>query len=131
MRILIVDDSSIVRHSIAAILTAEPGLEICGEAANGREALERSSELAPELVLLDMNMPGITGLETARRIRVQNQGTRVLLMTQDDPAIFLSVAIAAGAEGCVDKMKLHTNLIPAIQALEETRSHTKGSAGAA
>jgi YesN/AraC family two-component response regulator len=69
MRILIVDDSEIVRRGIKTILSCEPTLQVCGESADGRDALEKARELLPDLVLLDINMPVLSGFAAARLIR--------------------------------------------------------------
>jgi len=119
MRILIADDSEVMRRAVRGLLSTEPGWEICGEAADGPGALEKARELQPHLVLLDINMPGTTGLQTARRIRQEVPPTKILIMTLHDAARFLPTVREAGADGCVDKARLGSDLIDAIKKVVE------------
>jgi DNA-binding NarL/FixJ family response regulator len=117
LRILIADDSAPVRSGIAALLLCNTGWEICGEAADGPEALRKNVELRPDLVLLDISMPGMSGLDAARMIRDSVPGTRILIMSQHDAAHMLPGVLEAGAQGCVDKGRLSADLFPAIESL--------------
>jgi DNA-binding NarL/FixJ family response regulator len=117
MRILIADDSQAVRRAIRAFLSKEPGWDICGEAADGPETLEKARALLPDLVLLDINMPVASGLETARRIRQGIPQVKMLILSHEDAAHLLPIALEAGADGCVDKSRIPAELIPAIRKL--------------
>ena len=119
MRILIVDDNDLVRKGIAMILSSEQGFAICGEAKDGMEALEKTRNLVPDLVLLDFSMPGITGLETTRRILKDYPDMKVLMLTQNDTAYFLPSVLALGGRGCVDKSRIDLDLLLSIKALWE------------
>jgi DNA-binding NarL/FixJ family response regulator len=119
MRILIADDSEVMRRAVRGLLSTEPGWEVCGEAADGPGAFEKARELQPHLVLLDINMPGTTGLQTARRIRQEVPLTKILIMTLHDAARFLPAVREAGADGCVDKARLGNDLIDMIKKLLE------------
>jgi DNA-binding NarL/FixJ family response regulator len=119
MRILIADDSEVMRRAVRGLLSSEPDWEICGEASDGPGALEKARALQPHVVLLDINMPGTTGLQTARRIRQEVPPTKILIMTLQDAACFLPTVRAAGADGCVDKARLGNDLIDAIKKLVE------------
>jgi DNA-binding NarL/FixJ family response regulator len=103
MRILIADDSRIVRRGIAALLTGVREWTVCGEANNGEDALQKALELQPDLVLLDVSLPDINGLEISRRLRLNLPHIKILMISQHDPSQLLPGAIEAGADGCLDK----------------------------
>ena len=119
MRILLVDDNDFVRRGIAGMLAQQEGWELCGEASNSQEALEKASELHPDLVLLDVSMPGRNGLETTRVLKQRFPQTTILLITQHDPRQMLPRALELGASGCVDKARLALDLLPAIRAAQD------------
>jgi DNA-binding NarL/FixJ family response regulator len=114
MRILIADDNEFVRRGVADMLSNEVNLDVCGEASNGTEALQKSEELRPDLVLLDISMPGISGYETARLLREQAPGIRILIMSFGDTQQLLPLARKAGADDCVDKARLGSDLLTTI-----------------
>ena len=114
MRILIADDNAWIRRGVMNILAPVPHWEVCGEAKDGTEAVQRAAELLPDLVLLDVSMPGLNGLDVARLLREKVPTTKILIMSQHDPALLLPRAIEAGADGCVDKSHLSTELLPVI-----------------
>ncbi len=116
MRILIADDSKIVRHCIAELLSTDRTHEVCGEAANSDETLQKTSQLRPDLVLLDVSMPGVSGLETARLLRKQAPEVKILIMSHNDASQLLPQSKNAGADGCVDKAQIATQLLPMIQS---------------
>ena len=118
MRILIADDSDTVRRGICGILSSEKDLEVCGEAKDGSEALQKARELLPDLILLDISMPGMNGLEAARRLREEVRQAKILVISQYDPLQLLPVVIAAGADGCIDKNCLSDDLIAAIKKIK-------------
>jgi DNA-binding NarL/FixJ family response regulator len=114
LRILIADDNDLIRRGIAGLLAAD-GLQVCGEARDSAETIQKASDLQPDLVLLDVSMPGISGLETARQLRRQFPSIKILIMSQHDPAQLATSARDAGAHGCVDKARLASDLLPAIR----------------
>jgi DNA-binding NarL/FixJ family response regulator len=114
-RILIADDNERVRRGVSALLSLEPMYEVCGEAANGSEALQKAVALEPDLILLDISMPDVNGLEVARIVRRDAPAIKILVMSQHDPDQLLPRAMAAGANGCVDKGRLAADLLPAIK----------------
>jgi DNA-binding NarL/FixJ family response regulator len=120
MRILIVDDNERVRRGVRAILTSDANWEVCGEAVDGADALGKARELLPDLILLDVSMPGPSGLETARLLRQELPKAKVMIMSQHDPKQLLPRAIEAGAYACVDKGRLDSDLLTTIQNIEET-----------
>lgn len=115
MRILIADDHQLVRRGIAGMLSRETNWEICGEASDAKETLEKAAELKPDVVLLDVSMPDANGLETARLLRQQVPSVKILIMSQNDPHHFLLPSLEAGAQACVDKARIATDLVPAIR----------------
>lgn len=131
IRVLIVDDHTLVRDGIRALLALVADIEVVGEAANGKEALERVEELAPDVVLMDLAMPIMGGLEATRRIRREFPGTRVLALTQYDDAEYVIPIIEAGACGFVTKMGAFSELASAIQAAYRGESFLSASAAAA
>ena len=120
MRILIVDDNERVRRGIRAILSSETNCEVCGEAADGADALQKARELLPDLLLVDVSMPGPNGLETARVLRRELPSARIIIMSQHDPAQLLPRAMEAGAHACVDKGRLDADLLAAIENVGRT-----------
>jgi DNA-binding NarL/FixJ family response regulator len=119
LRILIADDNDIVRRGVAGLLSSEPNWEICGEAKNGGEALLKTPELLPDLILLDVSMPDVNGLEVARLLRQDVPRLRILVMSQHDPIHLLPRVVAAGGDGCVDKNHLGRDLIASIKRVAE------------
>ena len=119
VRILIADDNQLVRRGVAGLISAEQGYEVCGEAADAREAIEKACALRPDLLLLDVSMPDRNGLETARILREKVPETKILIMSQHDPVQLRARTLEAGAHGCVDKARIVQELFPAIrEALE-------------
>ena len=119
MRILLADDNQFVRRGIAGILAQQEGWILCGEASTSQEAIEKTAELHPDLVLLDVNMPGGNGLETTRVLKQRFPQITILLVTQHDPTQMLPFALELGASGCVDKARLALDLLPAIRAVQD------------
>lgn len=117
IRVLICDDHSIVRSGIRALLELEEDIEVIGEAANGREAVEMSAELNPDVVLMDIAMPLMDGLEATRRIYKANNKTKILILTQYDNKEYALSSIKAGAAGCVPKKAGPTELVSAIHSV--------------
>jgi DNA-binding NarL/FixJ family response regulator len=117
MRILIADDNDMVRHGLRGILLSEASWEICGEARDGIEALRKARELMPDLIILDISMPGLNGLEVANLLRQEVPAAKILVISQHDPIVLLPRAVEAGAHACVDKGRIGTTLLPAIKGI--------------
>ena len=130
IKVLIVDDHSLVRDGIRALLALVSDIEVVGEADNGREAVEKVRELEPDVVLMDLAMPIMGGLEATRRIRRQFPSTRVLALTQYDDSEYVIPVIEAGAVGFVTKMGAFSELTSAIQAVYRGESFLSPSAAA-
>ena len=131
IRVLIADDHTLVRDGIRSMLNLVADVEVIGEAINGREAVEKARELAPDVVLMDLAMPIMSGLDATRRIRRESPGTKVLALTQYDDNEYVIPVIEAGASGFVTKMAAFSELALAIQAVYNGDSFLSPSAAAA
>ena len=119
MRILVADDSAGVRRGVLDILAWDGNHEGCGEAKDGPDAIQKAKDLKPDLVLLDISMPGLNGLEVARRLREEIPGTAIVIISQHDSSWLMASAREAGAHACVDKSRLGTDLLPTIASLQK------------
>ena len=117
-RILIADDHEIVRQGIRTLLENHPGWQVSGEAKDGREAVERSKALNPDLVLLDIGMPTLNGLDAARQILANCPLTRVLVLTMHDSEQIVRDVLAVGARGFLLKSDAGRDLVSAVEALQ-------------
>ncbi|MFH0769690.1 MAG: response regulator transcription factor [Chloroflexota bacterium] len=131
IRVLIVDDHTLVREGIRALLALAANIQVVGEAANGKESLEKIRELTPDVVLMDLAMPVMGGLEATRRIRREFPATKVLALTQYDDGEYVIPIIEAGARGFVTKMSAFSELASAIQAIYQGESFLSPSAATA
>jgi CheY-like chemotaxis protein len=120
LRVLLVDDNQEFLHSAQQVLAAHPELEVVGAATSGAQALEQVVVLLPDLILLDLAMPGINGLEAARRIKATTPAVRIIILTLHDDPYYQSAARAAGADGFVSKAVLGRQLFPVIASLFDT-----------
>ncbi|HEX9014906.1 MAG TPA: response regulator transcription factor [Chloroflexota bacterium] len=119
IRVMITDDHSIVRKGIRALLATEPGIEVIGEAADGLEAVDLAGRLQPDVILMDMVMPKLDGIEAIRRITAKRQSARILVLTSfaADEKVF--PAIKAGALGYLLKDSSPQELVEAIQRVHQ------------
>jgi DNA-binding NarL/FixJ family response regulator len=117
IRILVVDDHFIVRMGLVALINTEPNLKVVGEADNGEQAIQRFESLRPDVVLMDLRMPGKSGHEATRHIRKLVADARVLMLSAFDGDGDIHAALEAGAHGYVLKSATGEELIPAIQAV--------------
>jgi DNA-binding NarL/FixJ family response regulator len=131
IEVLIVDDHTLVRDGIRALLALIADIKVVGEAANGREALEKVKKLAPDVVLMDLAMPIMGGLEATRRIRKRFPRTKVLALTQYEDREYIVPTIEAGARGFVSKTAAFSELASAIQAVYRGGSFLSPMAAAA
>ena len=131
IKVLVVDDHTLVRDGIRALLELVADVEVIGEAINGKEALEKVEQLAPDVVLMDLAMPIMGGLEATRRIHRQFAAVRVLALTQYDDSDYVIPVIEAGARGFVTKMAAFSELASAIHAVYNGDSFLSPSAAAA
>jgi DNA-binding NarL/FixJ family response regulator len=117
-RILIADDHEIVRRGIRALIENHPGWEVCAEASDGRDAVEKARELRPDLVLVDVSMPNLNGLDAARQILEIVPQTRVLILTMHESEQIVREVLEVGARGFLLKSDAARDLVSAIQALQ-------------
>ena len=111
LRILIADDHELARRGIRALLENHPGWEVCAEAKDGRDAVEQAAATKPNLVLLDIGMPNLNGLEAARQILATNPGVAILILTMHDSDNVVREVLRAGARGYVLKSDAGRDLI--------------------
>lgn len=117
VRILIVDDHGVLRAGLRALLSAEFDLEVVGEAVHGLEALDIAVKFNPDVILLDLSMPGPSGIEVARELRQKLPKVQILVLTVHEDETLLQEAIRAGASGYILKRAVESELIDAIRAV--------------
>ena len=122
IRILIADDHTLVRSGLKLILAAQPDFELVGEAATGEESIARTKELVPDVLLLDIGMPGMNGVDAARVIRREVPEVRIVVLTMYDDEAYLQQFLQMGAAGYVMKQAADTELVSAIRAVQRGES---------
>src|SRR6202047_5681720 len=122
--ILLVDDHPIVRQGLSTLLEGRPGLEVIGEASDGLEAVDKVNELNPDVMVLDVTMPRMNGLEACRVIRQKAPELEVLFVTQHDSPQMMREALDAGARGYVVKSNAARDLLEAVEAVSQHRVFT-------
>jgi DNA-binding NarL/FixJ family response regulator len=123
LRILVADDHQVVRTGLRALLESKAGWRVCAEAANGREAVEKASEFQPDVVVLDIGMPLLNGLEATRQIRKVSPGTEILILTMYDSEQVIQGVLEAGARGYILKDDADRNLLAAVEALRRHKPY--------
>lgn len=121
LRILIVDDQSLVRRALRLLLESHPGWRVCGEASDGLEAIDRTRELHPDVVVMDLSMPNMSGLEATREIHASFPETQILILTLHYFPQLAKTVQRAGAQGCVLKSDSSRYLIPAVSSLSKSQ----------
>jgi DNA-binding NarL/FixJ family response regulator len=119
IRIVLADDHDLMRRGIRGLLESEPDLEVCGEAANGREAVELTSRLHPDVIVLDLGMPELNGLDALKLIHKEMPATEVLVFSMHDSEGLVREVFAAGARGYVLKSDAARYLVDAIRSLSQ------------
>jgi two-component system response regulator NreC len=117
IRILLADDHTMVRQGFRMILAAQPDMEIVGEAGNGREAIELTEELRPDVVVMDVAMPELNGIEATRRITTSSTSTRVLALSMYKDSVYVREILRAGARGFLLKDAIDRDLLAAVRAV--------------
>jgi DNA-binding NarL/FixJ family response regulator len=123
LRILVADDHEVVRRGLCAILQSQSGWEICGEASDGRSAVEKARELRPNVMILDLSMPELNGLEATRQILKAEPGIRILILTQHDTDQVVRQVLDAGARGYLLKTDASRELVVAVEALRHNKTY--------
>ncbi len=121
LRLVLADDHRMLREALAELLAREPDFEVAGEAASGREALEQVGRLRPDLLVLDVGLPDMSGIEVARRLR--HSATKVLVLSAHADKRFVQEALKAGAAGYVSKGAARTELASALRAVASGESY--------
>lgn len=122
LRVLIADDHELARRGVRALLEAHPGWEVCGEASDGRESVELAAATKPDVVLLDIGMPNLNGLEAARQILANSPGVAILILTMHDSDNVVREVLRAGARGFLLKTDAGRDLVAAVEALQRQRT---------
>ncbi len=122
-RIFIADDHEVVRKGLASLLHAQPDWQVCGEAGDGREAVDKVQQLKPDVVILDIGMPGLNGLEATRQILKLNPQARVLILTLHDSDQVVREVLNAGARGFLLKSDAARDLVAAVEALRRDKTY--------
>ena len=122
LRILIVDDQEAVRQAVRSLLSSRRDWVVCGEAGDGFEAVEKARSLRPDVVLVDISMPQMDGVEATRIIRREMPEVKVIIVSQNDPTMVSSQVAGIDADGYVDKADLARDLLPALESLVADRS---------
>lgn len=122
LRILVADDHEIVRRGTLSLLEGEADLEICGEAVNGRDALDQARATNPDIVILDIGMPSLNGLEAARQILKEFPQTKILILTVHESEQVVREVLDAGARGFILKSDAARDLVAAVDALRKNKT---------
>jgi len=118
LRIFLADDHAVVREGLRSLISAQADMEVIGEAGDGREAVEKTRELKPDLVLLDIGMPNLNGIDAARQILANSPATHILILTMHYSQQVVSEILAAGARGFLLKSDAGRDLVTAVEAVQ-------------
>jgi DNA-binding NarL/FixJ family response regulator len=125
----VADDHEVVRRGVVAMLTAHQGWQVCGEAVDGRDAVEKTKQLNPDIVILDIGMPNLNGLEAARQINRLNPRHRILILTITDTEQVVTEVLKAGATGYLLKSDAGRDLIAAVETLQRNSTFFNSRVG--
>ena len=123
LRIMVADDHEVVRKGLVALLQAQPEWQVCGEAGDGREAVEKALQLKPDILILDIGMPSLNGLEATRQILKTTPNARVLILTLHDSDQVVREVLNAGARGFLLKSDAARDLVAAVEALRHDKTY--------
>ncbi len=119
VEILVVDDHAVVRRAICSLLSKDPVLNVICQTADGEQAVQKAEEFQPDLILLDISLPGISGIEAARRIRRVSPKSRIIFLSQHDSLQMVKDALKVGGHGYVAKIDAGTELLNAVRAVHD------------
>ena len=117
IRVLLVDDHEVARRGIRSVLSSDADLDVVSEAVDGEEAVKRAQELRPSIILLDISLPGISGIQAARQIRLISPDSRIIFLSQHDSIQIAKDALSVGGHGYVVKSDAGRDLLAAIRAV--------------
>jgi two-component system NarL family response regulator len=123
IRILIVDDHPVVRAGVASMLSTRPDMEVIGSASGGKEALALLERISPDVILMDLRMPGLSGLETMRAIKLRRDPPRIVVLTNSDADEDIYQSVEAGAQGYVLKSTTQDGLLDAIRQVHANKRY--------
>jgi DNA-binding NarL/FixJ family response regulator len=123
LRILLADDHEVVRHGLRDLITRQPGWDVCGEARDGREAVDQAARLKPDVAVVDMVMPVLDGVEATREIRRVSPSTEVLVFTMHESEDLAAAVAAAGGRGCLLKASAVRSIVTAIETVAAHRPY--------
>ena len=119
VRVLVVDDHAIVRRTICELLSRDPTLDVVCQTASGEEAVQKAQELQPDLVLMDISLPGMSGIEAARQVRSVSPKSYIIFLSQHDSLQMANEAMKAGGHGYITKIDAASELLAAIRSVRE------------
>lgn len=128
IRVLLVDDHAVLRAGLRALIASEPDMEVVGEASDGIEAVDKAAELKPDVVVMDISMPRLSGLEATKRILSAKPSTKIVVLTMHSEDQYLVQIIQAGASGYVLKRSADTELMEAIRTVHQGQAFLYPSA---
>jgi DNA-binding NarL/FixJ family response regulator len=131
LRILVADDHHVVRAGLRALLETKSGWQVCAEATNGREAVEKAGALKPDVAVLDIGMPQLNGIEATRQIRAASPETEILILSMHDSELMIQRVLEAGARGYILKDDADRNLIAAVESLRRHKPYFSSRVSAA
>ncbi len=131
IKVLVVDDHAMFREGVRSLLAGYDDIEILGEATDGKEAVEKTCQLAPQVVLMDIAMPVMGGLEATRRIQKECPNAKVLVLTQHEDSEYILSMIKVGAKGYISKTATASELVSAIRTVHKGESYLYPSAATA
>lgn len=123
LKILVADDHEVVRHGLKALLEGQSGWQVCAEASDGREVLQKAAELRPDVIVMDIAMPNLNGLEATRQLLKANPKSKVLILTLHDSDQLIREVLAAGAAGFLLKTDAARDLVSAVDALRQNKTY--------
>jgi len=123
LRILVADDHSVVRTGLRTLLESEEGWEVCAEATNGREAVEKARALKPDVAVLDIGMPLVNGIEAVRQMKRVSPETEILILTMHDSESLIEEVLGAGARGYILKDDADLNLVRAVNLVRQHKPY--------
>lgn len=124
-RILIVDDQEAIRRSVGSLVVSHDGWVVCGQASDGLQAVEQAKLLLPDLIIMDVSMPSMNGIDATRIIRAEVSASRILIISQNDPAILRRQTLEADAHGFLTKDDLPRDLLRTIERILSVDGQSK------